>query len=163
MKQKLYRNVLILVICVFSIELQAQQRKIKADTDEFDQYALVDTRKLYKHLADRGFKTQEVFEKLGDSYYFTGEYEDAVQWYEKLLRDSKKFKNINPKYYFRYAQALESVGKYGLSKREMGKFRNLTKSDYGGELFTKEQAYLKEIKKRSGKITVKKKSFNSGL
>lgn len=163
MKQKLYRNTLLLIICVFSLSLQAQKRKIKEATEDFDGYAYVDARKLYTHLADRGFKTKDVLRRLGDSYYFTGEYKEAANWYAKLLKNDKKPSAENAEYYFRYAQSLKSTGKYGLSDREMEKFLTLKKDDYRGELFLKERDYLKEIEEQSGRYEIKNVSFNSGL
>lgn len=163
MKQKLNKSLLLLLVCAFSIGLQAQKRKIKAASEEFEDYAFVDARKLYEHLAGRGFKTQDVLEKLGDSYYFTGEYQEASKWYGKLLLDDRRVKNIDTEYYFRYAQTLKSVGKYGLSDKQMVKFRNIKTSDYRGELFAKDRDYLKEIEAQSGKFDVEKVSFNSEL
>ena len=101
MRQQLYKNVLLLVICTLSIGLQAQDKKTKQATEEFEEYAFADARKLYKRLAERGFTSPEVLKKLGDSYYLTAEYQEAVTWYGQLIDSSKENdkKTIEPEYY----------------------------------------------------------------
>lgn len=58
-------------------------------------------------VAQRGYSSQNLYSKLGDSFYFTGDLEDSVGWYEKLIQTYPE--DLNPEYLFRYAQSLKSV------------------------------------------------------
>ena len=49
-----------------------------------------------------------LYKKLGDSYFKTAEYKEAVKWYEKLF---KLGEDPEPEYYFRYAQCLKASGR----------------------------------------------------
>ena len=109
MKLQILKSILLLTICSLSLGTYAQERKAKKGTKKFEKYAFIDARKLYKHVSERGFNTPEVLTKLGDSYYFTEEYQQAVKWYEKLFNENKTTNSIDPEYYFRYAQSLKST------------------------------------------------------
>ena len=37
------------------------------------------------HLAEKGYKSAELFKKLGNSYYFNGELDKAAKWYKICL------------------------------------------------------------------------------
>ena len=165
MRQQLYKNVLLLVICTLSIGLQAQDKKTKQATEEFEEYAFADARKLYKRLAERGFTSPEVLKKLGDSYYLTAEYQEAVKWYGQLIDSSKENdkKTIEPEYYFRYAQSLKSINRYDLADEQMNTFNAVKETDSRGEMFIKERDYLKEIEAQSGRYEVEQVFFNSGM
>ena len=47
---------------------------------------------------------------LADSFYFTGDLQDAVEWYEKLIKEYPQ--GLDPEYLFRYSQSLKSVERY---------------------------------------------------
>ncbi len=77
---------------------------------KYDKFAFIDSRKVYERMAEKGYKSIEIFSKLGDTYYFNNDYENALKWYDQLFELEKS--EIPSKYYFRYAQALKSGQQY---------------------------------------------------
>ena len=138
----------------------AQEGKVKVAGEKFEEFAYVNARDLYSRVANRGFTSPEVFSKLGDSYYFTADYAEAAQWYEKLVATDGE---ISPEYYFRYAQSLKSVKKYDKADKMMAVFVQMSGADTRGEMFTKERDYLKEIEAQSGRYAVEQVNFNTEL
>lgn len=55
-------------------------------------------------------QSQEVLEKLGDSYFYTKDMPEAIKWYSTLMENHKK--TVNPDYYYKLAQAFKSTGNY---------------------------------------------------
>lgn len=164
MIQGLLKNILFLLVCVCALGLQAQEGKVKAATEEFEEYAFVDARKLYTRLAERGFSSPEVLQKLGDSYYLTAEYGEAAKWYGQLISASAESdQSLDAEYYFKYAQSLKSTNRYDLADEQMEKFLELKGNDSRGAMFINERNYLKEIEAQSGRYDVEQVFFNSGL
>ncbi len=116
-KRKLFVVVSILLISNFTY---SQKSKIKKANEEFDKYAFIDARKIYLKVVDAGYESAQVFKKLGDTYYFNSEYEEAVKWYKKLIE--KYPKELEPEYFYRAAQTFKSIGEYHISKKLMGEF-----------------------------------------
>lgn len=138
----------------------AQEGKVKVAEEKFEDLAFVNARDLYLRVAERGFTSPEVFSKLGDSYYFTADYAEAAQWYEKLIAIGEE---ISPEYYFRYAQSLKSVNKYDKADKMMTVFVQMSGTDTRGEMFEKERDYLKEIEAQSGRYAIEQVNFNTEL
>ena len=105
---------------LMGLSLHGQKAKLKRANEEFDQYAFIDARKIYLKVAESGYESLQLYEKLGDTYYYNSEYEEAIKWYSKLIQ---KYPNeLNPDYYYRAAQTYKSIGEYHLSKKMMGEF-----------------------------------------
>ncbi|WP_035334686.1 OmpA family protein [Dokdonia sp. PRO95] len=152
---------IIILSFIFSGTLgYAQEGKVKVAGEKFEEFAYVNARDLYSRVANRGFTSPEVFSKLGDSYYFTADYAEAAQWYEKLVATGEE---VSPEYYFRYAQSLKSVKKYDKADKMMAIFVQMSGTDTRGEMFEKERDYLKEIEAQSGRYAVEQVNFNTGL
>lgn len=163
MKPRLLNNLLALMACCLYTAMQAQEGTIKNASENFQEYAFVDARDLYLKVAERGFTSQEVLQKLGDSYYLTADYKEAAKWYGQLFNTDKENNDIAPEYYFRYSQSLKSIKRYDLADAQMQKFNELKGEDARGQMFLKERDYLKEIQAQSGRYTIEKVNFNSVL
>jgi len=149
---------------VEEVKQEITERKASGQKEaekRFDQYGFVDARDLYLRIADKGYKTTDVLKKLGDSYYFTGEYRDAVTWYKQLI--DKGGNQITPEYYFRYAQSLKSMHRYEEADQIMNAFEAANRNDKRGQMFAKERDYLAEIEKQSGRYVIKSVNINSKL
>ncbi len=127
----------------------------------FEDYAYVDARDLYTRIAQKGYASPEILKNLGDSYYFTGEYRDAVTWYSQLIQAGGD--QVTSEYYFRYAQSLKSVQRYDEADQIMDVFEKASANDRRGQMFAKERDYLAEIERQSGRYSVKPVNINSGL
>lgn len=111
----------------------AQKSIVKKANKEFNSYDYIDAREIYLKVAQNGYESPQLFENLGDTYYFNSNYTEALTWYKKLL---DRFPNeTKPVYYYRTAQSLKSTGNYQESKKVMGKYAGLSASSRIAEIF----------------------------
>ncbi|GER60595.1 cell envelope biogenesis protein OmpA [Patiriisocius marinus] len=148
------------VLCVLSFGFGNAQKKnvIKKASQEFSDYSYIDAQEDYLKLAEEGYKSEELFKGLGDSYYFTADYVNAATWYTHLY----DFMNLTatPEYLYRYAQTLKSTEQYNLSDKIMKEYRkaaNLPESSINSK------TTMKDIDRNSGRYEVQNVTFNSTL
>lgn len=116
-------SVFILSFVCFTSNLTAQKSNIKKADEVFEAYAYIDAREIYLKVVKSGYESAQIYKNLADTYYFNGEYGDAVKWYKKLI---EKYPNeLEPDYYYRAAQSYKSIGEYQQSKKLMGRFSSL--------------------------------------
>ena len=99
------------IVCflIFGFFGFSQKVQLKKAASSYDQFHYVDAIKTYEKVANKGYKSVELFSKLGDSYYFQSNLNEANKWYEQLFALNQK---VDSEYYFRYAQTLKSIGDY---------------------------------------------------
>lgn len=88
--------------------LHAQENKLKNAAESYAHLNFVNAQKVYLEVAEKGYQSEELFTKLGNSYYFNAQYDQAVKWYESLFE-----LHPNPEeaiIYLRFSQALKAVG-----------------------------------------------------
>src|SRR5690606_21186400 len=68
----------------------AQSSKLKQDDKDYENYAYVEANKIYEQIAMKGYHTLEMFQRLGDRYYFNARYKEAAKWYGELFAISSK-------------------------------------------------------------------------
>lgn len=144
-----------LMIGFFSFSQKVQLKK--ADS-KYEQFHYVNAIKTYEKVANKGYKSVELFSKLGDSYYFQSNLNEANKWYEQLFALNQK---IDSEYYFRYAQTLKSIGDYKKADEMMAAFDKLNNADLRALLAKNQINYLEEIKKNSGRYRVQNAGINS--
>lgn len=155
------KNFILFYITVFSfvaLEGNAQQAKIKAANKDYDTYAYIDVIKTYEKVALKGYKSEDMFRKLGDSYYFNSEFEGAAKWYGELFAMNT---NIEPEYYYRYAQSLRSTGQIGKADKMMDEFTSKFENDTRGKLYKENPNYMDLIKENSGRYKIEDAGINS--
>ncbi|MHC0444677.1 OmpA family protein [Flavobacterium phragmitis] len=136
----------------------AQESKVKGADKSYGSLAYKDAAKSYERAAEKGYKSQEMFKKLGNSYYFNSDYEAAARWYGELFaKDSA----AGSEYYYRYAQCLKSIGELEKAGKIMDEFAALYKNDSRGKRYKENADYLEQIKANSGRYTVGDAGFNS--
>lgn len=123
MKTENIRHITLIVLLSIGV-LSAQEGKVKKADEQFDSYAFIDARKIYLNVVEDGYESAQVFEKLGDTYYFNSEYSEAAKWYKKLVENYPN--EVEPEYYYRTAQSLKSIGEYSESERMMGKYTSMS-------------------------------------
>lgn len=164
MTQRFYKSLLAILVLVSTLGVQAQSGREKNAAKKLNDYAFVNAREAYLGLVDNGEASAEVFQNLGDSYYQTAEYTEAAKWYAKLFSDDVTTDtDIDPDYYYKYAQTLKSLEMYEESDAQMEKFNRLKGGDARAALFTQDRNYLQEINERSGRYTLESVRFNSEL
>ena len=156
------KNILcyITIISVFSSNIYCQKTKITAADKKYDNYAYVDAIKTYERVAEKGYKSVDMFQKLANAYYYNGELDKAVKWYEELFTMATE-KDLEPEYYYRYAQSLRSTGQNGKANEILEKFIQKSANDSRGKLFKNNPNYLDAIKANSGRYQVENAGVNS--
>ena len=130
---------------------------IKAD-ENYNKYAYIDAIATYEKVAEKGYKDEKMFQRLGNAYYFNGELTKAVKWYDALFEMKSQ---QEPEYYYRYSQALKASGNYSKADQVMETFNQLVKTDKRGILFESNKNYLEQIKSNSGRFEIADAGINS--
>ncbi|WP_109098655.1 tetratricopeptide repeat protein [Aquimarina sp. AU58] len=88
----------------------SQEKQLEKANEAFKKYAYIEAREMYLKAIRKGGKSIELYERLGDSYYFNGELEKAAQWYRVL--SSLYPGKIKSEYRTRYTQCIKSTEEY---------------------------------------------------
>ncbi|MEL4308955.1 OmpA family protein [Joostella sp. CR20] len=156
-------NILITLVALISFFSAEAQSRIENRGDKaYDAYAFINARDYYLKVAEKEGEdaSDELLEKLADSYYYTADYKTASYWYQKrYMKDSP----IKAEYLYRFALSLKSTGNYDFSDKVMQQFYEAEGDDFRAKLFNQNRDYLKEIELQSGKFNISKASFNSPL
>lgn len=134
------------------------QNTINSATKKYDKLAYINAIEVYEKVVEKGHESIDIYQKLGDSYYFNAQYENAVNTYAKLIALEP---NQEPEYYYRYAVALKSKGDYTTSDLMMNEFAKRNASDSRVKLFANQTNYLEEIKSNSGRLNIENANINS--
>lgn len=156
MKNRILHTVLALIASVNM--MQSQTIKEAKAEKEYDKFAYVDAIKTYERLFDKGYTSVDLLEKLGNSYYFNADFEKAAKWYGELFKLSQE---VDPEYYYRYAQSLKAIKDYEKADAMMAKFEQKSGNDLRSKLASSQKDYLAEIKKNSGRYTIENAGINS--
>lgn len=140
MKLKIVVSILIVVL---GLESYAQNNKIKKAEKEYDQLAYIDAIKIYENVAEKGYKSVDLFQKLGNSYYFNAQLPQANKWYAALFALNQ---TVDPEYYFRYSQTLKSVGDYDGADKMLNAFNKINSNDSRAKLYEANKDYYAVIK-----------------
>ncbi len=105
--------------------LGVAQEKYKSADKNFESLWYVKAAQQYESIIEKGDDSQEVYQKIGDAYYYNTDMENASKWYGVLF---SKYENVlDPQYIFRYIHSLEGVGKYEEAKGLMKAYAKLMK------------------------------------
>ena len=99
-----------------------------------------------------------MLEKLGNAYYFKADLENAAKWYGELFGMTQ---DVDPEYYYRYAQSLKAIKDYKKADEMMAKFSEKNGNDLRAKLAASQKDYLAVIKKNSGRYTIENAGINS--
>lgn len=152
---------ILLIITLFTVTSKgySQEKKVKKGDKNFEKFAYIDSRDIYLKVVDKGFESQDLYQHLGDSYYFTAELEEASKWYDLLFQKYKQ--TVTSEFYFRYAQTLKSLKKYDEADAIMARFYEANPTDKRAENYENEKDYLDFIELQSGRFDLVKVTMNS--
>ena len=151
-------RVIIIVACIVSLSCYSQKGEVtKADKD-YEKFAYIDAIKVYERVFEKGYKTAEMLQKLGNSYYFNADLEKSAKWYGELFALTQ---DLEPEYYYRYAQSLKSKKEYSKADAMLQQFNQKSGNDLRGKLAEAQKDYLEVIKKNSGRFTIENVGINS--
>ncbi|WP_299439595.1 OmpA family protein [uncultured Aquimarina sp.] len=161
MKELLHKLLFVFVGVFFVNMMFAQERKLKAAQNQYDKYEYINAQETYLKVVKKGYKSADLYKNLGNSYYFNSQFEEASKWYEELVNSYPN--EVEPEYYFRYAQTLKSVDRYEDADVYMKKFVEASSDDQRAQLFQDEPNYLKRIDFQSGRFEIENSSINSSF
>lgn len=143
---------LILAVALFSTaSIFAQKVQVAKADKKYDKFAYIDAIEIYERVANKGYESADVFQKLGNAYYFNAELDKAAQWYGKLMDLDQP---VDPEYYFRYSQTLKSIGEYTKANEMLAKFNESKGDDSRAQKYEATKNYLEIIEENSGRYTV---------
>ncbi|WP_264523796.1 OmpA family protein [Flavobacterium sp. N502536] len=153
-KNLVYNVFLVLFVC----KGIAQTGSIASADKKYDKYAYIDAIAAYEKVAEKGYREEKMFQRLGNAYYFNGELVKALKWYKALfgMNDQQEFE-----YYYRYAQTLKATGNYAKADKILELFNQKASTDKRGLLFEKNKNYLEQIKNNSGRFEIADAGINS--
>ncbi|MRX40448.1 OmpA family protein [Flavobacterium sp. LC2016-23] len=149
---------LYLTIIIVSFNGYAQQSKINSADKNYNNYAYINAIKIYERVAEKGYKSEDMFKKLGNSHYFNSDFEGAAKWYNALFEMNN---DVEAEYYYRYAQSLKSTGQMDKAKKIMDEFNSKFKNDSRSKRYDENEDYLNKIKANSGRYTIENAGINS--
>ena len=152
------RIIYLVVFCIASIGMSGQILKVAEADKQFDKFAYVDAIKTYERIFAKGYKSQDMLQKLGDSYYFKADLDNATKWYSELFSFSQE---VAPEYYYRYSQSLKAIKDYKKADEMLAKFNEKSGNDLRAKLASSQKDYLAQIKKNSGRYTIENAGINS--
>lgn len=136
----------------------SQKGAIRKATKDYDKFSYVKTSEILLDVANKGYKSVDLFQKLGNSFYFNNKMEEAAKWYGELMALNEE---VDSEYYYRYAQALKSIENYNESDKWMQKFVDSKDGDLRAKSFASKKDYLSSIEKLSETFEVENMSINS--
>ena len=139
----------------------SQENLLKKANKEFDKYAYIDAQKIYLKVIEEGYQSAEVFKNLADSYYFNAEYENAANWYDKLINQYPE--STEPEYLYRAAQSFKSIGNYEKADEIMQQYVAKAGNKVIAQNFKKDPNYLKSISETSKDYIIEKVSINTDM
>jgi outer membrane protein OmpA-like peptidoglycan-associated protein len=152
------KKIYMICVLVFGLQIQAQQTKIAKGDTQFNDLAYIDATETYLKVAKKGYKSKELFQKLGDSYYFNANLKEANKWYAELFALDQP---IESEYYYRYSQTLKAAEDYKKADEFLDKFYKLSANDIRANLYNKQRDYKKTIDKNSGRYEIKTATINT--
>ncbi|RED21906.1 WD40 repeat protein [Flavobacterium cutihirudinis] len=144
----------------FIFKITAQTKQINQAHKKYEDYAYADAIIAYKSVIKKDTINEEIIQRLGNSYYFTGDLRNALKQYDHLFAINK---NQESEYLYRYAQCLKSLGNYNKADQVLDIFNKKETSQNRAALIRKEKNYLSDIKYNSGRFEIADAGVNSAF
>lgn len=155
MKSKITSIVLFTVLAFSGYAQKAGEAR--ADK-KYDRFAYIEATKTYERIAAKGYKSADLFQRLGNAYYFNSDFEKAAQYYGELFALTQ---DIDAEYYYRYSQSLKAMKQYDKADEMMDIFSQKVAEDARAKNYNDTKNYLEIIKNNSGRYTIVNAGVNS--
>lgn len=109
-------NAIPVVATPIKVEVPVEVKKVKSVN--------IDILSTYERVLDKGYKSVEMLQRVGNSRYFDGDLVMAAKWYTQLFDLTK---DLEPVYYYRYAKSLAAVSQTQKANEMMAMFENKNK------------------------------------
>ncbi|WP_016990419.1 hypothetical protein [Flavobacterium sp. ACAM 123] len=100
--------------------------RVTEDLNKNTGYVSINPLKTYERVAEKGYKSIDMFQKLGNAYFFNEKLKEAVRWYGELFAMTT---DLEPVYYYRYAQSLIFTGENEKGDEMMDQFNEMLKKN----------------------------------
>ena len=144
-------KIMTVVLFICANVILAQDSKVEKGHENFENYSFSPAIDIYKKVAEQGYQSPELYQRIADSYYFKGDLNEAAAWYEKLYNSNK---NLALEYYFRYAHALKAIGNINEARKIMDEFVRSKPTDNRSIILASNQNYLNKIEKNSNRYNI---------
>ena len=129
----------------------SQKGNIKKAIKDYDKFSYIKTSDILLQVAERGYESADLFEKLGNAFYFNNKMDEAANWYAKLMDMNRP---VDPELFYRYAQALKFSEKYDESDKWMERFADARSDELRARGFLSKRDYLESIESLSETFAV---------
>lgn len=158
---KLNKNLIFILFALAVVNVgYAQKNQVIRANKKFDKYSFIDAREIYLNAFQSGYKSPQIFERLGDTYFFNSQYVEAANWYGRLIKQYPE--KAKPIYYYRAAQTLKSIGEYDKSDQLMKIYLDTRDSEQVVKNFVNHPDYLDKIKNTNNEFYLNKVTLNTG-
>lgn len=160
-------QIFILIFSFTTTLVCAQKNAIEKANKLYDQYSYKDAINEYQKLIDNGYETIEVFQKIGDCYFYNTNLKEAATWYNKMfirqkgilngtikLNAPKENSNIPTEYYFKASQTYKSLKQYKKADSLFKILEQKSINDSRYQRFVDQPDYLEQIKLKSGNYKI---------
>ena len=148
------------ILTVFLLAMTfAQERRVVKGNKKYAEYSFSPAIDIYKKVLDKGYVNSDLLQKLGNSYYFNANYEEAEKIYKQLIETYGS--EVGPEYFFRYAQTLKTLGDYTNGDSIMARFADMTSNDLRSKILKTAKDYKEEIARNSGRYELDLFEYNS--
>jgi tetratricopeptide (TPR) repeat protein len=106
--------------------ISIDNKDLKVNFKKSNGYANVNMIKTYEKVAEKGYKSIEIFKKISNDFYFNDQLDKAAKWYGELFAMTT---DLDSEYYYRYAHSLKSIGNTEKANEMMEKFNQLSEKE----------------------------------
>ena len=131
--------VLLFVFQGFYSVLEAQESVPSSISKAYEHLSYMQSSKKLEGMVKRGIESKEIYQKLGNGYYFNSKMKAASKWYKILF---SKYESIDAEYYYRYAMSLKGKGDYTGYKQWMDRFVKSSPNDSRSKRYESNPNYL---------------------
>jgi tetratricopeptide (TPR) repeat protein len=110
-------------ISLLYFKMYSQNEKVFITDKINNKYAYINVTKTYERVAAKGYKSVDLFQKLGNSYYSSSRLDKAAKWYGEMFAITY---DLDPEYYSRYANCLLFIKKNDQANEILNKLKQKT-------------------------------------
>jgi len=137
--------------------VNAQKRLLKKANKHYENLAYKDAINLFEQVVDAGKADFDVYQKLGDSYYYNSDLKNALKSYQKMLA----LGDVPAEYYARTASALKNSNDFEAADQLLNELRELKVGDSRAAKLDALPDYLRDITATSGRYSLANIGVNS--
>lgn len=155
---KIFAQTIFFFLILYHSGALCQRRQLKKAAINYEQYEFANAISMYESAASKGVTSLELFQKLGDCYYFNSNLKDAAKWYKKMINTGV---SLPSEYYIRAVQSLKHLEKYEDAHQLMNILSSVDSKNPSAKRFLNNPLYLEKIARQSGRYTIANLTSNS--